>query len=165
MTLSQQHQESVDLVRHWVEEGRPLREICQDVVAHLRAGYPHYNWVGVYMVEGAVLRLWAWDGPAPTQHVEIPLHSGVCGWAASTGETVNVPDVNQDPRYLQCFLQTRSELVVPIRRGSTVYGEIDIDSDALAAFGPQDEAFVQAICELLAQRAAAEALTGRTLGA
>lgn len=165
MELSPQQQESVALVRRWVQEGRPLRPLCQDVVSHLRSRYPRYDWVGVYMVEGAVLRLWAWDGPAPTQHVEIPLHTGICGWAASTGQIANVPDVHRDPRYLQCFLHTRSELVVPIRRGPTVYGEIDIDSDTPAAFGPQDEAFVQALCDLLAERAAAEALAGHRPGA
>lgn len=165
MELTPQQKESLNWVRSRVASGTPFRDVCQEVVTHLRATYPHYNWVGVYMVEGPVLRLWAWDGPAATQHVEIPLHSGICGWAASTGQAVNVPDVNQDPRYLQCFLQTRSELVVPIRRDGTVFGEIDIDSDTLAAFGPQDEAFVQAICDVLAEKAAAEGLTGRSLTA
>lgn len=165
MSLTHPQQNSVDWVRSLVASARSFREICQEVVAHLGATYPHYNWVGVYMIEGSVLRLWAWDGPAATQHVEIPLHSGICGLAASTGETVNVPDVNRDPRYLQCFLQTRSELVVPIRRNGTVFGEIDIDSDTLAAFGPQDEAFVQAICDVLAEKAVAERLPGRPVTA
>lgn len=163
MTLTEQQQRTVDWVRSLVDSPRSFRDTAGEVVRHLRAGYPHYNWVGIYMVEGDVLRLWSWDGPAATEHVEIPLHAGVCGWAASTGQIANVPDVSKDPRYLACFLNTRSELVVPIRRGQTVYGEIDIDSDTLAAFDARDEAFLQQVGDLLALKAEREALAGRRL--
>lgn len=156
--------ETVDRVRRLAAEGRGLRDLAGEVVRLLRSTYPHHHWVGVYMVEGDRLRLWAWDGPAPTEHVEIPLHTGICGWAASTGEVANVPDVRSDPRYLACFTSTRSELVVPIRRGDVVYGEIDIDSDVPAAFTAEDEAVVGAICDVLAEVAAREGLPGRRLG-
>jgi len=44
-----------------------------------------------------------------------------------------VDDVRLDPRYLACFVSTRSEIVVPIMAGDRVIGEIDVDSDAPAA--------------------------------
>jgi len=160
MTTHAPFQATLNLVDELVASGRAFREVAQEVARHLRATYPHYNWVGVYMVEGPVLRLWAWDGPAATQHVEIPLHAGVCGWAASTGQIANVPDVRQDERYLQCFLNTRAELVVPIRHGSEVFGEIDIDSDQLAAFGPEDERFLTEVCDRLGALAASQGLVG-----
>ena len=153
-------QRTLSLVDDLVAAPRTFREVAGELVRHLRATYPHYNWVGIYMVEGEVLRLWAWDGPAATEHTEIPLHAGVCGWAASTGEIANVPDVSKDERYLQCFLNTRSELVVPIRHGDLVYGEIDIDSDQLAAFGEDDERFLSEVCARLGAKAAAEGLAG-----
>ncbi|EKP94364.1 GAF domain-containing protein [Thermaerobacter subterraneus] len=144
----------------WLREeagrGQPFRDLAQAVCTHLYREFPHYSWVGIYMVEGDRLKLWAWDGPQPTQHVEIPLNAGLCGWAASTGQLANVPDVRQDPRYLQCFLSCRSEIVVPIARQGRVYGEIDIDSDRLAAFGPEDEDFLQAVCAVLAEVAAGD---------
>lgn len=164
MADAEKQRETLALVDQWTASNRSYREVCDKVVRHLRASYPHYNWVGIYMVEGDVLRLWAWDGPQATQHTEIPLHAGVCGWAASTGQIANVPDVSRDPRYLQCFLNTRSELVVPIRHGDMVYGEIDIDSDQLAAFDATDEQFLSALCERLGARAAAEGLPGRAPG-
>ncbi len=144
--------------------GASFRELAEEAVRHLRAEHPHYHWVGIYMVEGALLRLWSWDGPAATQHVEIPLDQGVCGYAASTGRVANVPDVEQDPRYLQCFLGTRSELVVPIRSGERVFGEIDIDSDRLAAFDDGDEAFLSAFGSRLAELAADAGLQGHVPG-
>lgn len=165
LTRAEQHERTLELVRRLVDSPRPLREIGGDVVAHLRASYAHYHWVGLYMVEGGVLRLWHWDGPAHTEHTEIPLQQGICGWAASTGEIANVPDVRSDPRYLACFASTRSELVVPIRAGDVVYGEIDIDSDLPAAFGAADEALLSAVCELLADKARRDGIAGRRLGA
>ncbi len=93
----------------------------------------------------------AWRGPAPTEHVRIPLHQGICGWAASTGETVIIDDVSQDERYLQCFLNTKSEIVVPIKRGDEVYGEIDVDGDLIGAFGARDRRLLEAIADDLAE--------------
>jgi GAF domain-containing protein len=102
-----------------------------------------YNWVGIYLVEGPDLVLAAWRGPAPTEHVRIPVGTGICGAAAAQGQTIVVPDVHADPRYLQCFLETRSEIVVPIVHGDEVLGEIDVDSDQLDAFGLADQELLE----------------------
>src|SRR5688572_1438511 len=108
-----------------------------EVSRKLRAAVPHFNWVGVYMIEGDdTLVLKGWDGPAPTEHVRIPIGQGICGLAAREARTIVVDDVNKDPRYLACFLNTRSEIVVPIFSSGKVVGEIDIDSDKPAAFTP-----------------------------
>src|SRR5579864_1583095 len=76
-----------------------------------------YNWVGFYMLEpGAqppMLVLGAFEG-AMTPHIRIPLNQGICGAAASSGQTVVVDDVGKDPRYLACSLETKSEIVVPV---------------------------------------------------
>ena len=61
-------------------------------------------------------------------------------------------DVDADPRYLACSLETRSEIVVPIMRGSRVLGEIDVDSDKKAAFGAADRDLLEAAAALLATR-------------
>ena len=55
--------------------------------------------------------------------------SGVCGTAVSTGQDQNVPDVRAISNYIACNAWTRSELVVLIRRGATILGQIDVDSD------------------------------------
>jgi GAF domain-containing protein len=85
--------------------------------------------VGIYRREGETLVLDAWDGPAPTEHTRIPVDRGVCGRAVREQRTVIVDDVRSAPDYLACFLETRAEIVVPIRDGSTVVGEIDIDGN------------------------------------
>ena len=114
----------------------------------LRRDVTHFNWVGVYMIEGGdTLVLKAWDGPAATEHVRIPIGQGICGLAAREARTVVVDDVNKDPRYLACFLQTRSEIVVPIFANGKVVGEIDIDSDKPGAFTHQDQELLETIAE------------------
>jgi GAF domain-containing protein len=128
---------------------------AQDVCRKLRESVPHFNWVGIYMIEGDdTLVLKAWDGPAATEHVRIPIGQGICGLAVREGRTVIVDDVNKDPRYLACFLNTRSEIVVPIFAGGKVVGEIDIDSDKPSAFAAVDRQLLEAVAEELGRAAA-----------
>ncbi|MDG6989056.1 MAG: GAF domain-containing protein [Nitrososphaerota archaeon] len=122
--------------------GRPAREA---IVKLLNSSVPTYSWVGIYAVEGSDLVLDAWSGPAATEHTRIPIGKGVCGFAAKAGRTEIVSDVTKDPRYLQCFLSTKAEIVVPISNQDRVVGEIDIDSDQLDAFSSVDKEFLEAV--------------------
>lgn len=132
--------------------GLGFAQALQETVSFLRRNVAHYNWVGVYMLEGDELVLKAWDGPEATQHVRIPIGKGLCGLAAREQRTVIVGDVNADSRYLACFPYTRSEIVVPIFKGSKVIGEIDIDSDSPHAFTETDREFLEEIAALLGER-------------
>jgi len=115
--------------------------LMDSIVSLLHDTLKNYNWVGFYLLEKDggedVLVLGPFRGAA-TPHTRIPLNQGICGAAASSGETVIVDDVGSDSRYLACSLETKSEIVVPIFAGSKVVGELDIDSHAPAAFGGED---------------------------
>lgn len=126
------------------------REAPAKVVALLHDRFLHYDWVGIYWVEGRDLVLGPWKGPAATEHTRIPIGTGVCGAAAASGRTEIVGDVSKDPRYLACFPSTKSEIVVPIRAGTRVIGEIDIDGKELQAFDAADQQFLEAVAALLA---------------
>jgi L-methionine (R)-S-oxide reductase len=125
---------------------RSAEELMQGIVALLHEKLTRYNWVGFYMVEKEgnrdILALGAFKGTM-TPHTRIPLNQGICGAAASSGKTIVVEDVNADPRYLACSLETKSEIVVPVFVRGKVAGELDIDSHFPAAFGPDD----RALCE------------------
>ena len=131
----------------------PLRAM-EHAVRILKEGLPGYTWVGIYLVEGDDLVLGPFLGK-PSPHTRIPMGSGICGAAAAARQTIVVDDVNADPRYLACSLETRSEIVVPIMDAGRVLGEIDIDSDQPAAFGVSDTRLVEAVAALLAPRLAA----------
>jgi len=122
----------------------------------LKQAIPYYSWVGIYLVDGGELVLGPFLGK-PSPHTRIPLGRGICGAAATEKRTIVVDDVNADPRYLACSIETKSEIVVPIMRGTQVLGEIDIDSDRPAAFGPADRTLLEGVAALLAPRLAAGA--------
>jgi L-methionine (R)-S-oxide reductase len=124
-------------------------EVLRKVVGVLHDRFPHYSWVGIYLVEGDDLVLGPWKGPQATEHVRISVGEGVCGAAAATGGTEVVDDVTADDRYLACFPSTRSEIVVPIAYEGRVVAEIDIDSDQPAAFGRADRAFLERVALLI----------------
>ncbi len=128
------------------------REARERVVKALNSSVPTYSWAGIYTVEGKDLVLDSWAGPAATEHTRIPIGKGVCGFAAKAGRTEIVSDVSKDPRYLQCFLSTKAEIVVPIFNGGTVVGEIDIDSDQLDAFSTLDREFLEAVARKASER-------------
>ena len=82
----------------------------------LSRSMPDYSWVGIYLLDGNELVLGPFAGK-PSPHTRIPLGRGICGAAAAEEQTIIVDDVNADPRYLACSLETRSEIVVPIMDG------------------------------------------------
>jgi L-methionine (R)-S-oxide reductase len=134
-----------------VNRGSEADEVLRQTVELLDDRFEHYSWVGIYLVEGDDLVLGPWKGPQATEHVRIPIGKGICGAAAASGETEIVDDVNADERYLACFVSTRSEIVVPIAYEGRVVGEIDIDSDRPAAFGPADRELLEHVAALIAQ--------------
>lgn len=115
----------------------------------LRRECKHYHWVGIYFLEGNELVLGPYVG-VPSPHTRIPLDKGICGAAVREGRTVVVPDVNADPRYLACSVETKAEIVVPIVAGGRILGEIDIDSHTPDAFGPADCELLEGVAERLA---------------
>ena len=130
----------------------------RETVTLLKARLPHYTWAGIYLLEGEELVLGPYLGK-PSPHVRIPLGRGICGAAATERATIVVDDVNSDPRYLACSIETRSEIVVPIivaegsgKDSGRVLGELDIDSDQPAAFGPADRELLEAVAAALAPK-------------
>lgn len=149
----------IEEVRNEINEaakGAPnAQELMRSMVKILHTRMLKYNWVGFYMLEpGAeppVLVLGAFEG-AMTPHTRIPLNQGICGAAASSGKTVVVDDVNKDPRYLACSLETKSEIVVPVFVRGKVMGELDIDSHFPAAFTPEHQELVQYCAQLMGKK-------------
>jgi L-methionine (R)-S-oxide reductase len=131
------------------------QELMQVMVRLLHERMLKYNWVGFYLLEpGAqppMLVLGAFEG-AMTPHTRIPLNQGICGAAASSGQTVVVDDVSKDPRYLACSLETKSEIVVPVFAHGKVVGELDIDSHFAAAFTLEHQELVQHCAMLIGKK-------------
>jgi GAF domain-containing protein len=115
----------------------------------IRAAGAPYTSVYMYMLHGDELILEAFDG-RETDHVRIAVGHGVCGTAVAERENQNVGDVRAIENYIACNTWTRSELVVLIRRGDLILGQIDIDSDVPDPFTAEEEAEVRKVADALA---------------
>tara|TARA_B110000879_G_scaffold105380_1_gene142018 strand:+ start:366 stop:824 length:459 start_codon:yes stop_codon:yes gene_type:complete len=141
-------------------EKRCLEIICSDVSAQDKMQFlcdlldeklSHYNWTGFYLadVENRLLHLGSYVGE-PTDHTTIPFGKGICGQAAETEQTFLVDDVSAESNYISCNIFVKSELVVPIIKEGVVVGQIDIDSNTVAAFKEEDRILLENICKALA---------------
>jgi L-methionine (R)-S-oxide reductase len=127
----------------------PRETLLRIAAEKIRAAGPPYTSVYLYMLHGNELVLEAYSG-RETDHTRIPVGVGVCGTAVASQQDQNVPDVRAVDNYLACNAWTRSELVVLIRRGKLILGQIDIDSDVPDPFTPEEEASVRRVADALA---------------
>jgi len=111
---------------------------------------PDLNWAGFYRLVESELVLGPFQGKAAC--IRIPLGKGVCGAAAATRETQRVDDVFAFPGHIACDAASRSELVVPIVRGETLIGVLDLDSPHPGRFDADDAAGCEALVAVLADR-------------
>lgn len=116
-----------------------------------------FNWVGAFLVREGGEEIWLHNYVGdPAQYAEVPVGSGVGGLAVADGANQNVPDVGALDGYDPCGPDVRSELVVLIRAGDDVFGEVDVGSEDESAFSEEDETAVQAVCDKLAEQIASE---------
>ena len=132
---------------HLHDEGR--QALLQMACERIRAWGPPYTSVYAYMLHGTELVLESFAG-RETEHTRIPVGTGVCGTAVAEQRDQNVGDVTAIGNYLACNLFTKSELVVLIRRGEHILGQIDIDSDVPNGFGEREHADVKEVADALA---------------
>jgi L-methionine (R)-S-oxide reductase len=125
--------------------------LLEEAVRGLHESDERFDWTGIYELGAdGVLHLGPYVGD-PTEHTEIPVGRGICGTAVAEKRDLNVPDVREVGNYLACSLKTRSELVVLIRDGDTIFAQIDIDSHTVNAFDSVATAKVERVAAWLAQ--------------
>ncbi|MGY6531849.1 GAF domain-containing protein [Glycocaulis sp.] len=112
---------------------------------------PRFFWTGFYVVDPQKpdeLVVGPYQGTLGC--LRIPFGKGVCGAAAATGETQLVPDVHAFPGHIACDSRSNSEIVVPVfRADGALAAVLDVDSESLDAFGPEDRDGLEAICRVL----------------
>lgn len=72
------------------------------------------------------------------ERMRLRIGEGITGWVARDGEPVLVPDVRQDPRYVEANPDVRSEMAVPVKWGADVVGVINLDHHEAGAFTEED---------------------------
>ena len=152
--------DSQELVRELQEmrdDGHLSDALLRRAVREIAASDERSNWVGVYLLnqEGTELWLHNYVG-SPSEYVKIEVGQGICGTAVAEKQNQNVPDVSKVENYLTTGPDVQSEMVVLIRAGDDVFGEIALDSEDAKAFKPDDEVEVQQVADKLAEQLMAE---------
>ena len=125
-----------------------MTEVCE----LLETSIGYYDWVGFYFAnhEKRTLHLKAFAGE-PTDHIEIPFGKGICGQVAESNQNFVVPDVAAQNNYIACSMYVKAEIVVPLFKDGKNIGQIDIDSHMADPFSPEDERFLEYVCEKVSE--------------
>lgn len=119
-----------------------------NISAALKSGMGYF-WVGFYMVKGEQLVLGPFQGPIACTRIN--LGKGVCGEAWEKAQTIVVPNVDEFPGHIACSSDSKSEIVVPIKRDGEVIGVLDVDSDELDSFDEVDLKYLERLMDSLSK--------------
>jgi putative methionine-R-sulfoxide reductase with GAF domain len=110
-----------------------------------------FHWVGLYNVTRTHVSAIAWSGTEAPVFPSFLVSQGINGAAVMSKRPVIVQDVSADRRYITTFSTTKAEAVYPVfsSDGSRVLGTIDVESDRINAFRPEDETFLEHCARLL----------------
>jgi GAF domain-containing protein len=137
-----------------VDEGTLLLDdiaLMATINSVLANAFEDFFWTGFYRVFDRTLVVGPYIGTVGC--LEIPFGKGVCGAAAAKRQTVIVPDVTKFPGHIACDAKSKSEIVVPVFNGrNEMIAVLDVDSERLAAFDEEDQAGLERICSLFANR-------------
>src|SRR5271168_5218824 len=149
MTLA--HEELLKEFQDFARTAPTAESVMERIAQRLHEKMTRYNWVGFYLVDPAdtgVLLVGPFVGSF-TPNARIPLDRGLCGAAATTGQTVVVDDVSKDPRYLSGSSMVNSEIVVPIFVKNKLAAELDIESYFVGTFTRSEQDFVEACATIV----------------
>lgn len=139
------------------DQGHLSDRLMRHAVRTIAPSDDRFYWVGVYLVDDEKGDLWLHNSIGPwTEHSRIPVGEGVCGAAVAEKDNKIVNDVSVEENYIACSPDVKSEIVVLIRAGDEIFGQIDIDSEQKDAFTEEDEQALQGVADKLAEQIAAE---------
>jgi len=153
------HEELLEEFEAYGRSAQGVKSLMEHIAQRLHEGMARYNWVGFYLMEVPALQalvLGPYVGSfMPT--LRIPLDKGLCGAAATSGETVVVNNVAADPRYLGSDI-VKSNMVVPIFVKNRVVAELCIESYFADTFTASEQQFIESCAALVGRHMQKEAL-------
>ena len=88
--------------------------------------------------------------PALEPDLQLKIGEGLAGWAAKTKESLIVPNVKEDSRYIEAKVETKSGMVVPIVSQNRIIGVFSLESDEPNAYTRDDLELLEAFASLAA---------------
>ena len=146
MTKEEKYQELIPQIQALIADETDLVANMANIVAALHNSF-HFWWTGFYLVKGpkanGELVLGPFQGPIAC--TRIPYGKGVCGTAWAQDKTVIVPNVHEFPGHIACSSESKSEIVVPIRKDGRIIAVLDIDSADYNTFDTIDQQYLEKI--------------------
>jgi len=149
--MTKVHEELLRKLQDFAKTAPTAKSLMEYISQRLHESMTRYNWVGFYLVDlsdPGVLLVGPFVGSF-TPNARIPLSTGLCGAAASSGKTVVVDDVSKDVRYLAGSSLVNSEIVVPIFVKNKLAAELDIESYFPGTFTKPEQDFVEACAAIV----------------
>jgi L-methionine (R)-S-oxide reductase len=146
------HEELLKEFRNLARTAPTAQFVMEHIAYRLHESMTRYNWVGFYLVDPAdagVLLVGPFAGSF-TPNARIPIGAGLCGAAATSGQTVVVHDVSKDSRYLAGSALVKSEIVVPIFVKNKLAGELDVESYFASVFTKPEQDFIESCAAVVA---------------
>ncbi len=146
------HKELLRELQNYAQTTPTVESVMERMAKRLHEQMTRYNWTGFYLVDPAdpgYLVVGPFAGSF-TPKSRIPLNTGLCGAAATSGQVVVVQDVSKDPRYLAGSSLVKSEIVVPIYGNKKLAAELDINSYFAETFTRTEQQFVEACANVIA---------------
>jgi len=118
--------------------------------AFIKEMYEDINWAGFYLLHDDTLVLGPFQGKPAC--IRIQLGKGVCGQAASSDKTLNIPNVHEFPGHIACDSASNSEIVIPIHCNNKVIGVLDMDSPIFSRFTEEDQKQLESLVKILEEQ-------------
>jgi L-methionine (R)-S-oxide reductase len=145
------HKELLQEFQKFAVTASTTESLMEQIAKRMHEKMARYNWAGFYLVDpvdAGYLIVGPFAGSF-TPNARIPLDTGLCGAAATSGQVVVVADVSKDPRYLSGSSLVKSEIVVPFYVNQKLAGELDIESYFTDTFTKPEQEFVETCANLV----------------
>ena len=155
MCKEKQYEELMPQIEALIESETDMIANMANVAAVIHETFGFW-WTGFYLVKPTKHSTDAGDtelvlGPfqGPVACTRIQKSRGVCGSAWQQCQTIIVKDVHQFPGHIACSSESKSEIVVPIKRNNEVIAVLDIDSSEYNTFDEVDKQYLERIADML----------------
>ncbi|HEY4612280.1 MAG TPA: GAF domain-containing protein [Bacteroidota bacterium] len=146
-TKAEVYREIIPQIKSLVEGEHDLVANLGNTSSALKVAFPMVSWVGFYLLQNGELVLGPFQGKPAC--VRIAMGKGVCGTAAQNKSTLIVPNVDEFQGHIACDPDSKSEIVVPLLKGSQLLGVLDLDSSAFNTFDTTDQHYLEELCAWL----------------
>lgn len=126
-----------------------VEELLEHLIDALKS-VVRYDAAGIYVVKRnsaspviETMTTRGYDQPNAAQDLILKFGQGLVGYVIQNGQSVIIPDVRADPRYVEARPRTKSEITAPIVLNERVIGAFNLESDTEGAFTEADVEVLQ----------------------